>query len=125
MLDQKYRASSAFAILRYSIGENMKLSTFKITTMNLESVEVEALTHSQAITIWKSLNTKELFKSCNKVKDSKEIKRYWELRELVLTDKGTKENLTELKKLCNDIREDVNFKKFKKFESFKMEPKAD
>lgn len=103
----------------------MKLSIFKITTMSGATEEIESLTYSQAITIWKSSGTKELFKSCNIVKESKDAKRYWELRDLLGIDKATKEDLTELKKLCNAIREHESFKKFKKFESFKREPRED
>ena len=103
----------------------MKFSEFLIKTMCGKEYTISALTHCQAITIWKDTGAKELFKSCNKVKESKETKRYWELREMISTDKATKIELTELKKLCNAIREHESFKKFKKFESFKREPKED
>lgn len=96
------------------------LATFNIKTMCGKEVEVEAFTYSQAITIWKASKPSELFKSCQLVKSSKERDRYYELRDL---SNQSKNDLNEIELIVDNFRELALYKQYKKFQSFKREPR--
>jgi len=98
----------------------MQLAIFKITTMAGNVVEVEAFTHSQAITVWKDSKPIELFKSCQLVKSSKERDRYYELKAL---SEPSKADLKEVQNLVDSFQNTDIFKRYKRFTSFKRDPK--
>lgn len=100
----------------------MNLAMFKIKTMCGQEYPIEAFTESQAITIWKSSKPTELFRSCQKIKSSKEIDRYWELKDL---PERSKNDLAELELIVDNFHETAIFKTFKKFNSFKLIPKEE
>lgn len=97
----------------------MNLALFKIKTMCGLEFQVEAFTESQAITIWKSSKPTEFFRSCQKIKSSKEIDRYWELKNL---PERSKNDAAEIELVVDNFRETAIFKTFKKFNSFKLIP---
>lgn len=98
----------------------MNPALFKIRTICNKEYQIEAVTSSQAITIWtETKNKDELFKSCSLVKSSKDVDRYWELKTITEDDR-TKEQEKELNNLIAKFRESDMFKQHRRYNSFKM-----
>jgi hypothetical protein len=96
----------------------MKPALFKIKTMCEKEYEVEAITHSQAITIWSNTKPKgEFFKSCSRIRSSKDVDRYLELKGM---ESRSKHEENELKLLVDTFKNSDIFKQYKKYNSFKM-----
>jgi hypothetical protein len=100
----------------------MKLATFKIKTMCGKEFEIEAFNSAQAITIWKATKPTELFKSCSTIKSTKEIDKYYEL---IALSERTKTEQSTLSGIIAEFESSEIYKKFKKFNSFKLRRNGD